>query len=135
MNWLPFVRKWKKTRRSSYHLYYLVNFSIQKKGSHTSICLLNEILDASIAPNLKSELVIIVENGESNILIDLTNCRYCDSSGMSVLLLGNRLCNRVNGKFILYGLSSRIKEIMDPIGLDQYLIIAVDKDEAEAFLL
>ncbi len=78
---------------------------------------------------------MIVEDGEKNILVDLSNCNYCDSSGMSALLLGNRLCIAVNGKLVLYGLSSRIKEMMDLVGFDSFLKIADTKEKAEEFLL
>jgi anti-anti-sigma factor len=87
-----------------------------------------------MAPDLKSELVVIVENGEKNILIDLTDCNYCDSSGMSALLLGNRLCNETNGKFVLYGVSQQIGEMIDLAGFDSILIIAEDKSAAEEYL-
>jgi len=107
-----------------------VNLSIQKKGSHTLIRVYNEKLDTLIAPDMKSELALIVENGEKNILVDLSNCDFCDSSGMSALLLGNRLCNGVNGKFVLYGLSPGIKGMMDLIGFESLLKIADTEEDA-----
>ena len=112
-----------------------MNISIQKKESHTCIKVLNEKLDALLAPGLKSELVVIVEDGEKNILVDLSKCNYCDSSGMSALLLGNRLCVGVNGKFVLCGLSSRIKEMMDLVGFDSLMKIADTKEKAEEFFV
>lgn len=93
--------------------------------------MLNDKLDALLAPDLKSELVVIVEDGEKNILVDLSNCKYCDSSGISALLLGNRLCIGVNGKFVLYGLSPRVKEMMDLVGFDSLLKIADTIEKAE----
>ena len=96
---------------------------------------LNEKLDSLLAPGFKSELVVIVENGEKNILVDLSNCKSCDSSGMSVLSFGNRLCNGVNGKFVLCGLTNPIREMMDPIGFDTLLSVANTKAEAEKLFL
>ncbi len=130
MSWLLCVHKWKKTRRNRE-----VNFSIQKEESYTSIKVLNEKLDSLLAPGFKSELVVIVENGEKNILVDLSNCKSCDSSGMSVLSFGNRLCNGANGKFVLYGLTNKIKEMMDLIGFDSLLSVTHTKAEAKKLFL
>jgi len=112
-----------------------VNLSILKKGSHTLIKVYNGKLDALIAPDIKSELVVIVENGEKNILVDLFNCSFCDSSGMSALLLGNRLCNGVNGKFVLCRLSPGIKEMVDLLGFETLLkIVDTEEDAVKLFV-
>ena len=110
-----------------------MNFSIQKGDSYTSIRMLNEKLDYLMAPGLKSELVLIVDNGEMNILVDLSGCNFCDSSGLSALLLGNRLCKDANGKFVLYGCTGQVIEMLDLADLGNYLTVAGTKDEANAF--
>jgi anti-sigma B factor antagonist len=85
-----------------------------------------------MAPELKSEMCMIVENGEKNMLLDLTSCKVCDTSGMSALLLGNRLCMRANGKFVLCGLSHQIREMIDLAGLESPLTITYTREEAAA---
>jgi len=112
-----------------------VKFSILKKDSHTRIIVNKENLDTRIAPELKSELVAIVGSGEKNMLIDLSNCSNCDSSGLSALLLGNRLCQESNGKFVLCGLSSRIRESLDLLGFEDFLAIVGTWEEAEPFFV
>ena len=94
----------------------------------------NENLDAFIAPDLKSELAAIVDDGEKNIFIDLSSCISCDTSGMSALLLGNRLCQGVNGNFVLYGLSPRINQMKDLAGLNAILKVADTLEAAEELL-
>ena len=58
-----------------------MEFKIEKLENFTLIQVLEEKLDTHIAPTLKSELVLISGNGEKNIILDLSKCRYCDSSG------------------------------------------------------
>ena len=111
-----------------------MNFSSKKNASHTIIKVYNENLDAFIAPELKSEMVVIVADGEKNIFVDLSSCISCDSSGMSALLLGNRLCRGVNGNFVLYGLSPRINQMKDLAGLDTILKVADTFEAAEELL-
>ncbi len=111
-----------------------MNFSVLKYGSYTCITVSNEKLDAMMAPDLKAEMVGIIGNGERNILVDLTNCRYCDSSGMSALLLGNRLCNKVKGSFVLFGLTPRVKGMIDLIGFESVLKVADTREAAKRLL-
>ena len=82
-----------------------MEFKIDKFENHTLIKVLEEKLDTHIAPTLKSELVLVSGNGEKNIILDLGNCRYCDSSGLSAILVANRLCKNANGTFVLTGLN------------------------------
>jgi anti-anti-sigma factor len=108
-----------------------VKFSVQKNDSHTCIRLQSKKLNASMAPELKSGLVVLIENGEKNILMDLTGCDSCDSSGLSVFLLGNRLCSGINGKFVLCGVSGQIREMINVVGFDSVLMITGSKEQAE----
>ena len=74
-----------------------MEFKIDKLDSYTLIKVAEEKLDTHIAPTLKSELVLVSGNGEKNIVLDLENVRYCDSSGLSAILVANRLCKNANG--------------------------------------
>ena len=85
-----------------------------------------------MAPDLKSELVMIVKNGEKNILIDLSVCNFCDSSGMSALSLGNRLCKEANGKFVLCECSTGLRNRLDLAGFGNLITITSGREQAEA---
>ncbi|MCK9639379.1 MAG: STAS domain-containing protein [Prolixibacteraceae bacterium] len=111
-----------------------MNFSVLKYGSYTCITVCNKKLDAAMAPDIKAEFAGIIGNGERNILVDLTDCSYCDSSGLSALLLGNRLCNNASGSFVLFGLTSRVKGMIDLIGFESVLKVAETRDAAKRML-
>ena len=49
-----------------------MNFGTQKKEGYTVIQVHNERLDSLIAPDLKSELVLATENGQKNIVLDIS---------------------------------------------------------------
>lgn len=107
-----------------------MEFKIEKFENHTLIKVLEEKLDTHIAPNLKSELVLISGNGEKNIILDLSNCRYCDSSGLSAILVANRLCKNGNGIFVLAGLNEAVERLITISQLDTVLNITSTVDEA-----
>ena len=111
-----------------------MEFKIEKLVSHTLIQVLEEKLDTHIAPTLKSELVLISGNGEKNIILDLSKCRYCDSSGLSAILVANRLCKNANGVFVLTGLNDAVERLITISQLDTVLNITNSVEEAEAVI-
>jgi anti-sigma B factor antagonist len=112
-----------------------MEFKIEKLENYTSIQILEEKLDTHIAPSLKSELVLISGNGEKNIILDLSNCRYCDSSGLSAILVANRLCKNAGGKFVLTGLNDAVERLIIISQLDTVLNITETFNEAVSMIL
>jgi len=107
-----------------------MEFKIEKLDTYTQIQVMIDKLDTHIAPSLKSELVLIAGNGEKNIILDLSNCRYCDSSGLSAILVANRLCKNANGIFVLSGLQTAVERLITISQLDTVLNITNTIDEA-----
>jgi len=111
-----------------------MEFKIEKQENHTLIQVLEEKLDTHIAPTLKSELVLVSGNGEKNIILDLSKCRYCDSSGLSAILVANRLCKNANGTFVLTGLNDAVERLITISQLDTVLNITKSVDEGKSLI-
>ena len=111
-----------------------MEFKIDKFEIHTLIKVLEEKLDTHIAPTLKSELVLVSGNGEKNIILDLGNCRYCDSSGLSAILVANRLCKNASGTFVLTGLNDAVERLITISQLDTVLNISNNLEEAVSLI-
>ena len=101
-----------------------MDFKIDKLDEFTLVQVLREKLDTHVAPSLKSELVLLAGNGEKNILLDLGKCNYCDSSGLSAILVANRLCKNADGAFVLSGLQPAVERLISVSQLDSVLTIA-----------
>ena len=111
-----------------------MEFNIEKRDKYTLIQVQDEKLDTHIAPSLKSEMVLISGNGEKNIVLDLIKCKYCDSSGLSAILVANRLCKNANGTFVLSGLNEAVERLITISQLDSVLNISETVDEAEGVI-
>jgi len=111
-----------------------MDFEIIKIEDYTLINVLNDRLDTNIAPDLKTELVRVNVAGESNIVLNINNCTYCDSSGLSAILVANRLCEDKQGTFVLTGLQPDVEQIIRISMLHTVLIITRTVDEAEEIL-
>lgn len=109
-------------------------FEIHKKGNHTLVKVNSDRLDTFNAPDLKSELVVINNRGEKNIVLDLSSCSYCDSSGLRSVLVANRLCEDAIGTFILSGLQPDVENLVKLSMLDTVLLITKSVEEAENLL-
>lgn len=111
-----------------------MDFKIDKKDGYTLIQVLNDRLDTHIAPELKSKLILIFSEGEKNILLNLNACSYCDSSGLSAILVANRLCKNADGTFVLYGLQPAVEKLIIISQLDTVLNVSDDFSVAESIV-
>ncbi|PIE86095.1 MAG: anti-anti-sigma factor [Bacteroidia bacterium] len=111
-----------------------MEFKVEKLEDYTLIQVLDEKLDTHIAPGIKSELVLIAGNGEKNIVLDLSKCRYCDSSGLSAILVANRLCKNAKGTFVLTGLNTAVERLISISQLDTVLNITSSVEEAVEYI-
>jgi anti-anti-sigma factor len=111
-----------------------MDFEIIKTTDYTRINVLTDRLDTNNAPDLKSELIVVNREGERNIVLDLSRCKYCDSSGLSAILVANRLCEDAIGTFVLTGLQPDVEQIVRISMLHTVLIITKTIAEAEHLL-
>jgi anti-sigma B factor antagonist len=111
-----------------------MKFEVENKEKYTRVSSKLEKLDAQHSPELKAELVQLNQDGVKNIIIDLKGTRYCDSSGLSAILVANRLCKGVNGIFILTGLEPAVAKLVTISQLDTVLNITHTLSEAEDLL-
>src|SRR5512133_2085347 len=107
-----------------------MDFEIQKFTDYTLVRVLSEKLDTNNAPALKAELIAVNAKGEKNLVLDVSECEYCDSSGLSAILVANRLCEDSVGTFILTGLQRDFEHIITLSMLHTVLIITRTIEEA-----
>ena len=107
-----------------------MKFTVEKQDKYTLLQLLDEKLDSTLAPKLKSELVTYHAEGMKNLILDLSNVKYSDSSGLSALLVANRLCSDSNGIFVLSGVKDHVMKLIKISQLDSVLNMMPTVDEA-----
>lgn len=112
-----------------------MHFTIDKQEKYVIIRLHEQKLNTLIAAELKSELLLLNTQGFNNIILDLTESLYCDSSGLSAILVGNRLCRNSGGAFVITGLSEAVFKLIQISQLDQVLTITPTLSEAVDIVL
>ena len=107
-----------------------MKFEVEQKDKVVAIKSKIEKLDAIHAPELKSEIVMLNKSGQTNMILDLSETRYIDSSGLSAILVANRLCRDSNGSFVICGLQETVMKLIKISQLESVLKITPTLNEA-----
>ena len=107
-----------------------MSHSIAKEDKYTLVTIETEKLDTTVAPGLKTDLVVLKSEGVKNIIIDMSTARYCDSSGLSAILIANRLCKEASGTFVLSSIQESVMKLITISQLDCILNITPTTQEA-----
>ena len=107
-----------------------MKYTIDKQEKYSLLRLHEDKLDSAVAPNLKSELITLHAEGVRNIILDLSEVKYTDSSGLSALLVGNRIVQEDGGIFVLASLSEHTSKLIKISQLDSVLNIYSKIEEA-----
>lgn len=98
-----------------------MNFIVEKREGYAIITMTAERLDAHSVPELRSELVLLAGDSVKNMILDLTECAYCDTTGLSAILIAHRLCKE--GMLILSGVHQSVENMLSIQRFDPPLIV------------
>lgn len=107
-----------------------MKFSINKEEKYTILKLDEEKLDSVIAPQLKTEFTNLNAEGTKNIIFDMSDVKYTDSSGLSAILVANRICGSSDGYLILTGTQDHVNKLIEISQLTEVLNIIPTNEEA-----
>ena len=107
-------------------------FSSELKGKVAVVHSNVEKLDSTNAPELKSLFIHLNQKSNNLLVLDMSATKYCDSSGLSAILIANRLCKDTNGSFSISNVQSNVFKLIQIAQLDKVLSIHSNIDEAVA---
>ena len=110
-----------------------MTFEIIKKDRYSLVKVLVDKLDTNNAHDLKSELVMLSGNGEKNIVLDMSACKFCDSSGLRAVLLPTG-CVKILWVLLSYFASPDVEHLVRISMLHTVLLITNSVEEAEELL-
>ena len=100
-----------------------MKYEIEKNDLYYILTPKEEKIDSVLAPSLKADLITYEVEGAKNIILDLKNVKFMDSSGLSAMLVGNRTFREKNSSFIICHVSEHINKILNISKLDTVLDI------------
>jgi anti-sigma B factor antagonist len=85
-------------------------------------------LDMLQAPEVSDTLTELVDSGVKDILVDLTELRFLDSSGLSALLGAHQAAEAQGGRLVLQSPNERIVRLVTITGLGDVFEITAPRD-------
>ena len=112
-----------------------MNFDISKTDDITIFKLNENRLDTNISGLVKSEFTLLLKvDGVQKFIIDLSQVESCDSSGLSTILVANRILNSSGGEMRLAAPSEKVYTLIKITQLERVLRVCNSVEEAIAEL-
>ena len=113
-----------------------MNFRINTRplDSSTPLIELEGEVDVYTAPQLKQQMLSLLESGNNEMVIDLTKVEYLDSTALGVLIGGLKRVRERDGNLPLICPSPRIRRVFEITGLDKIFDIYGSEGEARTEL-
>lgn len=89
-------------------------------------------IDLHVSPRISASLNAMLNEKPKQLVVDLSQVSYIDSSGLAVLIEGMQNVAAYGGKFALAGLQESVRPIFEIARLDQVFRIFPDVDAALA---
>ena len=107
-----------------------MKYSVDKQEKYSVFTLHEENLNSLIAPTLKSQFAFQKDEGVNNLILDLTDVKYVDSSGLSAMLFANRLW-KSDGTFMLTNMNhTNVRKLIEISKLDGVFTVIPTLDES-----
>jgi anti-sigma B factor antagonist len=112
-----------------------MKYAVDKQEKFTIFSIQEENLNSLLAPHLKAEFKILNEEEIPNLIVDFSQVKFVDSSGLSALLTGYRLWNSREGSFLLTNVNhTNVKRLIEISKLDNILVIIPTLEETVEYL-
>lgn len=112
-----------------------MKISLDKKEKYSILKLDEENLNSVIAPDVKSEFVFLRNEGVKNLIFDMADVKYVDSSGLSAILTANRLWTDF-GSFVLTNVAHpAVQKLIEISRLETILTIVPTMAESVDYVI
>jgi anti-sigma B factor antagonist len=89
-------------------------------------------VDSSTAPMLGERLTAMLGAAKARVVVDLSQLEYISSAGFRILLLAAKRADQTASKFVLCGVSGKVKQLFDLGGFLDLFAITGSRDEGIA---
>lgn len=107
-----------------------MNLSHERVNDYNVLTIHDERIDAHNSGELKEYLLQMIEGGESQIIIQLGQVRFIDSSGLGALLSGNKHMLAKSGRLVLANIQKQVLSMFELTRLNRVFEIFSDLEEA-----
>jgi anti-sigma B factor antagonist len=109
-----------------------MDFSIdtEQVGDNRHVIALTGEVDLYTAPELKTQMLELIGNGATEVVVDFTNTTFIDSTTLGVLVSGVKRLREKGGTLSIVCSDRNITKIFEITGLDRVFTIYPTRAEA-----
>ena len=96
-----------------------MKFEVEKNATSATLTLKEKKLDSAIASELKGEFVLLCTPKLKTLIVNLAAVEFCDSSGLSALLIAERKMKEHGGSVRLVHVHKKVLSILKISMLDR----------------
>jgi anti-sigma B factor antagonist len=96
-----------------------MKFDVQKDGASTVFKLKERKLDSVISSELKGEFLLLCKPKVNTLVVDMADVEFCDSSGLSALLIADRKMKEHGGSVKLINVHKKVASLLKISMLDR----------------
>jgi anti-sigma B factor antagonist len=90
-----------------------MNLHLEKRDGYGVLFIQEQRIDAHNASELKDTILHLIEQGEKNMIVQLEQVRFIDSSGLGALLSGHKHATAKSGKLALANLQKQVLSMFE----------------------
>lgn len=96
-----------------------MKFEVTKNSHYTLLTLRERKLDVTVSHELKGEFVLLCRPPLKTLIIDMSTVEFCDSTGLSALLIAERQMREHGGVVKLAGVHKKVLTLLKLSQLDR----------------
>ena len=107
-----------------------MNLHLEKNNGYDVLFIEEERIDAHNSIELKEYILHLIERGERNIIVQLEQVRFIDSSGLGALLSGHKNAAAKSGRLVLANVQKQVLAMFELTRLNTVFEMYSDLNEA-----
>ena len=94
-----------------------VEVKIEQQDKYVIVEISGDV-DLYTSPKVRKNIIELTSKKIPNVIIDLSNVNYMDSSGVATLVEGLQIIEKYSGKLLLCSLNTMVREVFELSRLD-----------------
>ena len=106
------------------------DYNITEENNVQVLTLSGELIDKNQSVELMKTIDELIEIGKYNLLIDLAELKYMNSSGLNVLIQILTKTRTKGGESVIFNVSKKVNDLLVITKLNTLFKVAITKEEA-----
>jgi anti-sigma B factor antagonist len=109
-----------------------LDISTEEAAPGSTVLALTGEIDLYTCPEFKQELLRVIADGASLVVVDLTGTTFIDSTALGVIIRGVESLKQKDGRLVVVCVDPNIVKIFEVTGLNRIFSVYGSRDEALA---